>query len=101
MFEIAPDLQKLFYFSDDELDDNHPGLRKHAMQVMEKIDGAIGLLDEEEELKEELVGLGIVHHMSNVNVGSFAVSIGFRLIMYNVFAISILHDGRLFLRVAN
>ncbi len=74
LFVIAPGLKRLFPFSDEELDDNHPGLKKHALQVMESIDLAIGLLDDPDELKEVLLTLGIVHNMKNVKVDSFAVS---------------------------
>lgn len=49
-------------------------LKKHAVQVMESIDAAIGMLDDPDELQETLIGLGIVHNMSNVKVDSFAVS---------------------------
>lgn len=50
-------------------------LKKHGVQVMESIDAAIGMLDNPEELKETLIDLGIVHHMKDVKVESFAVSI--------------------------
>ena len=55
--------------SDNEL------LKKHGVQVMESIDAAIGMLDNPEDLKETLIDLGIVHHMKDVKVESFAVSI--------------------------
>ena len=74
LFEIAPDLKELFPFKEDELSDEHEGLRKHALQVMESVDLAINLLDDSDELVETLVSLGIVHNMSNVRVDSFAVS---------------------------
>ena len=50
-------------------------LKKHGIQVMESIDAAIGMLDNPAELKETLIDLGIVHHMKDVKVESFAVSI--------------------------
>lgn len=74
LFEIAPELQDLFPFKDEELSSDNAMLKKHAVQVMESIDAAIGMLDDPDELQETLIGLGIVHNMSNVKVDSFAVS---------------------------
>ena len=50
------------------------GLEKHGLQVMNSIDHAISILDKPEELKENLISLGIVHDMCSVQVKSFAVS---------------------------
>lgn len=72
LFEIAPELQNLFPFAGEDLNGYHEGLKKHARQVMESIDGAVNLLNEPELLKETLLELGIIHNMSNVQVGSFA-----------------------------
>ena len=74
LFEIAPQLQDLFPFKGEELESDNASLKKHAIQVMESIDSAIGMLDNPEELKETLIGLGIVHHMNDVQLDSFAVS---------------------------
>lgn len=74
MFEIAPDLKKLFPFKDQELSDDNELLKKHAIQVMESIDLAIGMLDTPDELKETLITLGIVHNMKSVQLESFGVS---------------------------
>ena len=54
-----------------------PGLKKHAVDVMESIDKAVELLKvgEVDELQEVLVDLGIIHHMKDVEVKSFGVSI--------------------------
>ena len=41
---------------------------------MESIDGAISMLDNPEELQENLIELGIIHHMKDVQLESFAVS---------------------------
>ena len=56
------------------MNEEHPGLKRHALQVMDSIDGAIGLLDNPKELKEVLLELGIVHNMNDVQLESFAVS---------------------------
>jgi len=74
LFEIAPELVKLFPFKDENITDENPGLRKHGLSVMESIDAAIGLLEKPEELEEVLIELGIVHHMSEVQLESFGVS---------------------------
>ena len=50
-------------------------LKRHGIQVMESIDAAIGMLDNPAELKETLIDLGIIHHMKDVKLESFAVSI--------------------------
>lgn len=42
---------------------------------MESIDSALGMAGQPEELKETLIGLGVVHNMSNVQLDSFAVSV--------------------------
>ena len=65
---------ELFPFSDEELNQDHPGLKKHGIQVMESIGAAINLLSNPEELKEVLLQMGIIHNMLNVQVESFAVS---------------------------
>ena len=67
-------MQNLFPFKEEDLDANHTLLKKHAVQVMESIDGAIGMLGNQEELKENLIELGIIHHMKDVQLESFAVS---------------------------
>ncbi len=74
LFEIAPELIEIFPFDGKDLDDDNVSLKKHAMQVMQSIDDALGMADQPEELKETLIGLGVVHNMSNVNLDSFAVS---------------------------
>jgi len=74
LFQIAPALKDLFPFKEDKLNNEHEGLRMHALQVMESVDAAISLLDDTNQLVETLVELGIVHQMSNVKVESFAVS---------------------------
>lgn len=58
-------------------------MRKHGLTVMETIDTAIGLLEDEKmsELTDTLIDLGIVHNMKQVQLESFAVSLGF----FNVF----------------
>ena len=83
LFQIAPELAKLFPFGDGEetLDENNPGLIKHGLQVMESIDAAVGLLGDLEELVETLKTLGIVHNMANVQLDSFAVSLEVSLIV--------------------
>lgn len=80
LFEIAPNLQYLFPFKDEDLKSDSTPLKKHAIQVMESIDAAIGMLDNPEELKETLIGLGIVHHMKDVQLASFAVSVVYDLL---------------------
>ena len=74
LFEIAPELQKLFPFDGEAVTADNELLKRHGIQVMESIDAAIGMLDNPEELKETLIDLGIVHHMKDVQVDSFAVS---------------------------
>ncbi len=74
LFEIAPELIEIFPFDGEDLDDDNVSLKKHAMQVMQSIDDALGMADQPEELKETLIGLGVVHNMSNVDLKSFAVS---------------------------
>lgn len=74
LFEIAPELKNLFPFEDHVVNNEHPGLKRHALQVMDSIDGAISLLDKPEELKEALLELGIIHNMRDVQLESFAVS---------------------------
>ncbi len=49
------------------------------MQVMQSINDALGMADQPEELKETLIGLGVVHNMSNVQLESFAVSLHYCL----------------------
>ena len=75
LFEIAPKLQELFPFQGEELSDDNKKLRFHALQVMETIDAAIGMLHDVQTLTDTLVDLGIVHNMKNVKVESFAVSL--------------------------
>lgn len=75
LFEIAPDLLQLFPFKGAAVTPDNELLKKHGVQVMESIDAAIGMLNNPEELKETLIDLGIVHHMKDVKVESFAVSI--------------------------
>ena len=65
---------QLFPFRDEKLSDEHEGLQKHAMQVMESINDALGMAGQPEELKETLIELGVVHNMNSVKVESFAVS---------------------------
>lgn len=72
LFEIAPELQKLFPFDGEAVTADNELLKRHGIQVMESIDAAIGMLDNPEELKETLIDLGIVHHMKDVQVDSFA-----------------------------
>jgi len=67
-------LKDLFPFKDDQIDDNHEGLRKHALQVMTSIDDAIKLVGAPDELKDSLIELGVIHNMQDVQVDSFAVS---------------------------
>ena len=66
---------QLFPFRDEELSDENEALRKHAMQVMESINDALGMAAQPDELKETLIELGVVHNMNSVKVESFAVSI--------------------------
>ena len=75
LFEIAPELQNLFPFKEEDIDGNNSLLKKHAVQVMESIDGAIGMLGNPDELQENLIELGIIHHMKDVQLESFAVSL--------------------------
>ncbi len=74
LFEIAPDLQKLFSFKDEELTESNEKLKKHAVQVMESVGAAIGIINDQEDLEEVLMELGIIHHMKSVRIDSFAVS---------------------------
>jgi hypothetical protein len=72
LFEIAPALLNIFSFKDQ---DKEEGMKRHGLQVMESIDGAIGLLDGNiQDLEDTLLELGIIHHMKNVQLDSFAVS---------------------------
>lgn len=73
LFEIAPDLQDLFPFEGEELSEENELLKKHALQVMESVGMAIGLMGDPEQLKEILIGLGVVHNMKSVQVDSFKV----------------------------
>ena len=41
---------------------------------MESIDAAVGLLGNSQELEDTLFELGIIHHMKEVQLDSFAVS---------------------------
>lgn len=75
LFEIAPELQELFPFQGEELSDDNKKLRGHALQVMETIDVAIGMLHDLPKLTDTLEDLGIVHNLKNVQVASFAVSL--------------------------
>ena len=72
LFELAPDLINLFPFELNE--DSQDGLKKHALQVMQSIDMAIGMLDDQNELEDTLTELGIIHNMKSVQLESFAVS---------------------------
>lgn len=72
LFEIAPELQELFPFQGEELSDDNKKLRGHALQVMETIDVAIGMLHDLPKLTDTLEDLGIVHNLKNVQVASFA-----------------------------
>ncbi len=45
------------------------------MQVMTSIDDALRMAGQPDELKETLIGLGVIHNMSNVQLESFAVSL--------------------------
>lgn len=65
LFEIAPDL---FPFKNE---DNDEGIKKHGSQVMTSIDGAITLLhNNNPELADTLIELGIVHNMKEVQLES-------------------------------
>lgn len=44
------------------------------MQVMTSIDDALKMTGQLDELKEFLIGLGVVHNLNNVQLDSFAVS---------------------------
>lgn len=70
LFNIAPDL---FPFKNE---DKNEGMKKHGLQVMNSIDGAITLLHNNliSELADALIELGIVHNMKEVQLESFAVS---------------------------
>ena len=81
LFEIAPDLIHLFPFKDQDLSDDNVLLKQHAMQVMESIDACLGMIGDLEELQETLIQLGIIHNMKDVQVGSFAVSIPFNVLV--------------------
>ena len=74
LFEIAPDLQDLFPFKGQELTDQNELLKKHAVQVMETVGTAIGIIHDKPALKDALTDLGIVHHMKSVKIDDFAVS---------------------------
>lgn len=63
----------LFPFKD--ADNKDEGMKQHGLQVMLSIDGAIGLLDNTEELVDTLVELGIIHNIKDVQLDSFAVSL--------------------------
>ena len=65
---------ELFPFQGEELSDENKKLRGHALQVMESIDAAVGMLHDTEKLTDTLLELGIVHNLKNVKVESFAVS---------------------------
>ncbi len=78
LFEIAPELIEIFPFDGEDLNDDNVSLRKHSMQVMQSINDALGMADQPEELKETLIGLGVVHNMSNVQLESFAVSLHYK-----------------------
>lgn len=71
LFEIAPDLQELFSFHDEEVSEENESLKKHAVQVMESVGMAIGLLHDPEKLVSTLTELGIVHHLLQVQLDSF------------------------------
>lgn len=75
MFEIAPYLISQFPFKDEVDEAREEGLRKHGLQVMTSIDGAIELLDDPELLEDTLTELGIIHNMKSVKVESFGVSL--------------------------
>lgn len=74
LFETAPGLKNLFPFKTATPEGQAEGLKKHGLQVMESIDGAIDLLDDPEQLEETLLELGIVHNMKSVQLESFGVS---------------------------
>ena len=74
LFEIAPELQELFSFHDEEVSEENESLKKHAVQVMESVGMAIGLLHDPKALVSTLTELGIVHHLHQVQLDSFGVS---------------------------
>jgi len=73
LFEIAPELQELFPFQGQELNEENTLLKKHALQVMESVGLAISLMGDPEQLQETLIELGIIHNMKSVQVKSFEV----------------------------
>ena len=75
LFEIAPELQELFPFEGQELTEENTLLKKHALQVMESVGGAISLMGNPEQLQDTLIELGIVHNMKSVQVKSFEVGL--------------------------
>ena len=74
MFEIAPELQELFSFKQEDLTPSNERLKKHAVQVMESVGMAIEIIDDQSQMEEVLLELGIVHHMKGVKINTFAVS---------------------------
>lgn len=90
LFEIAPELEKLFSFAEMTTEDKKQKQLQHGMQVMESIGAAIEMLDDPETLKETLLGLGIMHNMKDVQVNSFAVSSSIEMLIryMRAFAIS-------------
>jgi hypothetical protein len=75
LFEIDPHVYDLFPFKGEAMNIENEGIRKHALQVMETIDAAVGLVvsGEIETLKETLIGLGMVHGMKSVQSKDFQV----------------------------
>ena len=76
LFELAPYLQALFPFADEELSESSETFQKHALQVMETVDTAVTLIlaNDISTLEGALIDLGMVHNFKNVKPEHFAVS---------------------------
>ena len=75
LFEIRPNLYKLFAFGDEGFSEDNEKLRKHALDVMTTVDAAIGMVVDGElaTLVDTLIELGMVHHMKSVTPKEFEV----------------------------
>ena len=74
LFELAPYLQALFPFAEEELSENSESFQKHALQVMETVDTAVTLIlaNDISTLEGALIDLGMVHNFKNVKPEHFA-----------------------------
>lgn len=81
LFETHPEVKPLFSFfkENSDISGDNPGVRKHALTVMETVNVAVEHIRNSTlgELTEDLFDVGVAHHTLQVNIAEqhFAVSV--------------------------